>query len=66
MKNITITLEPEVVRWVRIKAAEQEMSVSRYVSELLKEKMVSAPKRWVAELGGLAHGAGCYSSFIVR
>jgi hypothetical protein len=39
MKNLTITLEPEVVHWVRIKAAEQEMSVSRYVGELLKEKM---------------------------
>ncbi len=39
MKNITITLKPEVVRWVRVKAAEQEMSVSRYVGELLKEKM---------------------------
>ncbi len=39
MKNITITLEPEIARWIRIKAAEQEMSVSRYVGELLKEKM---------------------------
>ena len=39
MKNITITLEPEVARWVRIKAAEQEISISRYVGELLKETM---------------------------
>ena len=39
MKNITITLEPEVARWVRIKAAEQEASISRYVGQLLKEKM---------------------------
>lgn len=39
MKNITITLEPDVARWARIKAAEREMSVSRYVGELLKERM---------------------------
>ena len=44
MKNITITLEPEVVRWVRIKAAEQETSISRYVGELLKEMMEANPQ----------------------
>jgi hypothetical protein len=44
MKNITITLEPEVARWVRIKAAEQETSISRYVGELLKERMQASPQ----------------------
>lgn len=44
MKNITITLEPEVARWVRIKAAEQETSISRYVGELLKETMEASPQ----------------------
>ena len=39
MKNVTITLKPDVARWIRIKAAEREMSVSRYVGELLKDKM---------------------------
>jgi plasmid stability protein len=39
MKNITITLEDEVARWTRIKAAEHEMSVSRYVGQMLREKM---------------------------
>ena len=39
MKNITITLEPEVARWVRLQAAEREMSISRYVGEVLKARM---------------------------
>src|SRR5688572_18000342 len=39
MKNITITLDPETARWVRVKAAEQNMSVSRFVGELLQQQM---------------------------
>jgi plasmid stability protein len=39
MKNVTITLEEEVARWARIRAAEQNTSVSRLVGEMLKEKM---------------------------
>ena len=39
MKNVTITLDEEVARWARIKAAHQETSVSRLVGEMLKEKM---------------------------
>jgi hypothetical protein len=41
MKNVTITLDEEVARWARIKAAEQEMSVSRLVGEMLREKMLN-------------------------
>jgi hypothetical protein len=29
MKNVTITMEEEVARWARIRAAELETSVSR-------------------------------------
>ena len=39
MKNVTITLDEKVARWARIKAAEQEKSLSRLVGELLQEKM---------------------------
>ena len=39
MKNVTITLDEEVVRWTRIRAAEGGTSVSRLVGELLREKM---------------------------
>lgn len=41
MKNVTITLEEEVARWARIRAAELETSVSRLVGEMLHEKMVT-------------------------
>ncbi len=41
MKNVTITLDEEVARWARIKAAEQDTSVSRLVGEMLREKMAS-------------------------
>jgi hypothetical protein len=41
MKNVTITLEEEVARWARIRAAELDTSVSRLVGEMLKEQMVA-------------------------
>lgn len=39
MKNVTITLDEEVARWARIRAAELNTSVSRLVGEMLAEKM---------------------------
>jgi hypothetical protein len=41
MKNVTITLDEELARWARIRAAELDTSVSRLVAELLREKMVN-------------------------
>ena len=40
MKNVTITLDEEVARWARIRAAKQETSVSRLVGEMLRQKML--------------------------
>ena len=39
LRNVTITLDEDVVRWARIRAAERETSVSRLVGDLLREKM---------------------------
>lgn len=39
MKNVTITLEEEVARWARVRAAEKNTSVSRLVGELLRQQM---------------------------
>ena len=36
MKNVTITVPEEVVRWLRVKAAEDNRSVSHWVAELLE------------------------------
>jgi len=40
MKNVTITLDEEVARWARIRAAEKDMSVSRLVGKMLQEMMI--------------------------
>ncbi len=40
MKNITITLDEEVARWARVRATERDTSVSRFVGEMLREKMI--------------------------
>ena len=39
LKNVTITLEEEVARWARIRAAEFNTSVSRLVGGMLRERM---------------------------
>ena len=41
MPNLTITAEEEVLRWARVKAAEENTSVARLVGNLLKERMRS-------------------------
>lgn len=55
MKNVTITIEEEVARWARIRAAEDETSLSRLVGEMLREKMIAektyltAMKRYLSQ-----------------
>lgn len=39
MKNVTITVEEDVLEWARIEAARRGSSVSRMVGEMLAEKM---------------------------
>jgi len=38
-RNVTITLEEDVARWARIKAAEKYTSVSQLVGDMLAEEM---------------------------
>ena len=38
-RNVTVTLEEDVARWARIKAAEKDTSVSQLVGDMLKEEM---------------------------
>ncbi len=55
MKNITITLDEETAAWARVHAAEHNMSLSRYVGELLRDRMrhsreyQEAMKRFLAQ-----------------
>ena len=38
MKNVTITVEEDVLEWARVKAARTNTSVSRLLGEWMKEK----------------------------
>ena len=39
MKNVTITLEEKTSAWVRVAAAREDKSVSRYIAEMLEGRM---------------------------
>lgn len=40
LQNMTITVEDDVARWARIKAAREKSSISKLVGEMLKERML--------------------------
>jgi hypothetical protein len=42
MKNVTITLDQKTAAWARVYAAKQNMSVSRMVGEMLRQRMREA------------------------
>lgn len=39
LKNVTITLDENVVRWARVEAAKTDTSVSRLLGSILEERM---------------------------
>lgn len=54
MKNVTITLPEDLARWLRIKAAKDNLSVSQWLAELLEgmrrqeDQYEAAMKRYLA------------------
>jgi len=38
MSNVTVSLDEETARWVRVEAARRDVSVSRFLTELLSER----------------------------
>jgi hypothetical protein len=42
VKNVTITVDEETAAWARVYAAERNMSVSRLIGEILRERMREA------------------------
>ena len=40
LRNVTVTLDEEVARWARVEAAGEAMSVSRFLGELLRQRML--------------------------
>jgi len=39
MKNVTITLDEGAFAWARVQAAERDMSLSRFVGEMIHKQM---------------------------
>ena len=39
MRNVTISLDDETARWARVEAARRGKSLSRFVSEVLRDLM---------------------------
>ncbi len=39
MRNVTITLEERVAAWARVRAAELDVSLSRFLSDVLRTQM---------------------------
>jgi hypothetical protein len=39
LRNVTVTLEENVAEWARIEAARRDTSVSRFLGEMLRERM---------------------------
>ncbi len=42
MKNITVTLDEKTAAWARVAAAKRNVSLSRFLGELLRERMREA------------------------
>jgi hypothetical protein len=53
-RNITITLEEDLARWARIEAARCDTSVSRFLAEILKERMIQKDNYEAAKRRALA------------
>lgn len=52
-KNVTVTLDEETARWVRVEAARRDTSVSAYLGELLAERRRRAEGYEAAQLAYL-------------
>jgi hypothetical protein len=39
MKNVTITLDERTAAWARVQAAKHNMSLSRFIGEMLERRM---------------------------
>jgi len=47
-RNVTVSLDEEVALWARLEAARRDTSVSRLLSDLLKERMAREKRYEIA------------------
>jgi len=40
LRNVTVTMDEETARWARIEAAKRDLSLARFLGEILHERMV--------------------------
>jgi hypothetical protein len=63
-RNVTITMDEETARWARVEAARRDSSVSRFVGEVLRERMKdseeyeAARARYFSQEPGVHRGKG--------
>ena len=57
MRNVTVSLDEETARWARIEAACHDMSVSRFVGQVLRERMTTSDDFERARQSYLSRGA---------
>jgi hypothetical protein len=50
MKNVTISMSEDLARWLRVEAAEADVSISRYLADLVAERKTVVDRREVARL----------------
>ena len=48
LKNVTVTLEEEALRWARRQAAEENTSVSKLLGRLIEGEMQRGGEYWAA------------------
>ncbi len=48
LKNVTLTIQEDALRWARKQAAEKNTSVSRLLGEMLEDKMRRTAEYWEA------------------
>jgi hypothetical protein len=48
MKNVTISMDDETLRWVRLRAAEAGMSVSRWIADQIGARQAEAARKAAA------------------
>jgi len=54
LRNITITLDEDLAQWARIEAARSDTSVSRFLANILKERMMQKDNYEAAKRRALA------------
>jgi hypothetical protein len=48
LKNVTVTVEDEALRWARRQAAEKNTSVSKLIGRMLEDEMRRTDEYWKA------------------